>query len=117
MIHNGTLMIFFSSKINITSRRVRRCLWNFFFLIEKNHELVLAKDTPRLPMSVHKKNFSPISLAVWPAIGDIYTNVLFYYIVSVVFYFLCCRIRNSILQKYSQYYVYTWRKNRLSGKN
>ena len=27
-----------------------------------------------------KKNFSPIGPAVWPAIGNIYTNVLFYYI-------------------------------------
>ena len=29
---------------------------------------------------VSTKNFSPINLAVWPAIGNIYTNVLFYYI-------------------------------------
>ena len=26
------------------------------------------------------KHFSPIGPAVWPAIGDKYTNVLFYYI-------------------------------------
>ena len=29
---------------------------------------------------VSKKNFIPIGPAVWPAIGNIYTNVLFYYI-------------------------------------
>ena len=35
--------------------------------------------TPRLPMSVHKK-ISPFGPAVWPARGNIYMNVLFYYI-------------------------------------
>ena len=33
-------------------------------------------------MSVHKK-FNPIGQAVWPAIRNIYMNVLFYYIDSV----------------------------------
>jgi hypothetical protein len=32
-------------------------------------------------MSVHKK-FSPIGPAVWPAIGNIDMNVLFYYFIS-----------------------------------
>ena len=30
-------------------------------------------------LGVSTKNVSPIGPAVWPAIGNIYTNVLFYY--------------------------------------
>ena len=29
---------------------------------------------------IPSKNISPFALAVWPAIGNMYTNVLFYYI-------------------------------------
>ena len=39
----------------------------------------LSYVTPRLPMSVHNK-FSPFSPAVWPARGNIYVIVLFYYL-------------------------------------
>ena len=37
--------------------------------------------TLRLPIRIHKKNFSPFSPALWawPARGNIYINVLFYY--------------------------------------
>ena len=34
---------------------------------------------PRLPMSAYK-NVNPFGPAVWPARGNIYTNVLFHYI-------------------------------------
>ena len=49
---------------------------NYF---EKKNWIFLAYVTPRPPLSVHKK-FSPNGPAVWPAIGNIYTNVLFYYV-------------------------------------
>ena len=46
-------------------------------LEKKFSNFFLPKTRP--PMSVHKK-ICPISQAVWPGIGNIYTNVLFYYI-------------------------------------
>ena len=41
--------------------------------------IIFTYTIPRPPMSVHK-NFSPIGPAVWPAIRNMYMNVLFYYI-------------------------------------
>ena len=41
--------------------------------------LILSFNTPRPPMSVRKK-FRPIGPTVWPAIRNIYINVLFYHI-------------------------------------
>ena len=37
---------------------------------------MLPPGYPRVP----SKNVSPFGPAVWPVIGNIYTNVLFYYI-------------------------------------
>ena len=42
-------------------------------------EFIFAYNTPRPPISLHKK-ISPIGPAVWSALRNIYTNVLFYYI-------------------------------------
>ena len=58
--------------------------WNNFFEnltfynSRKQLRLHFYLNYPRHPW-VSTKNFSPIGLAVWPAIGNIYTNVLFYY--------------------------------------
>ena len=46
--------------------------------LKKISEFFKAYVTPRLFMSVHKK--CPVGIAVWPATGNIYMNVLFYYI-------------------------------------
>ena len=56
-----------------TSWRARCCPWNFFL----KFELLQLKTPPGHPWMSTKK-FSPFGPAVWPAIGDIYTNVLFY---------------------------------------
>jgi len=48
-----------------------------FILKKKDFEFCLAYNTPRPPMSVYKKFHLN---AVLPAIRNIYTNVLFYYI-------------------------------------
>ena len=48
------------------------------FPVEKNLKFCIACNTPRSPISV-LKNFSPSGPAVWPAIHNIYTNVLLLY--------------------------------------
>ena len=52
-----------------TSWRARRCPWR-----KKNWNKNIKWKQKYPKTSV----FSPFGLAVWPAIGDIYTNVLFY---------------------------------------
>ena len=47
-------------------------------------ELFLTFFTPRPPMSVHK-NISPIGPAVWLAIRNIYMNVLYYYLDTILY--------------------------------
>ena len=42
---------------------------------------MLPPGYPRIP----SKNVSPFGPAIWPAIGNIYTNVLFYFIDNVYF--------------------------------
>ena len=51
-------------------------IWNLKKIGKKSVFFCLCHSG--LPMSVHK-NFSPFGPAVWPAIGNIYTNVLFFY--------------------------------------
>ena len=41
-------------------------------------------SSPDYPL-VSTKKFNPFDPAVWPAIGNIYTNVLFYYIDRIYF--------------------------------
>ena len=59
-------------------KKVEKYLGNKIGKKEKLKKIfLLACNTPRPPMSVHK-NFSPIGPVVWPAIGNIYTIVLVY---------------------------------------
>ena len=69
-------------EIYITSWRARRCPWKKIILKKKisNFFLVYNPPPPSRHPWVSTKNFSPIGPAVWPAIGNIYTIVLFYYI-------------------------------------
>ena len=49
-------------------------------IYEKNVEKNIEKKTPPGQPWVFTKNFSPFGPAVWPALGNTYKNVLFYYI-------------------------------------
>ena len=75
--------------LNVTSWRARRCLytknkkqyknkkfWKKLKILKKKNYTVVAFVTPRLPVSVHKKN-QIIWSSLWSTIGNIYTNVLF----------------------------------------
>jgi len=59
---------------------------NFFFILKKNFEekffFFLAYNNPWPPMSVHKK-FQPIWFNRLAGYGNMFTNVLFYYLESV----------------------------------
>ena len=65
----------------MTSWRARRCPWNFFFenRMLKTKFLFFQPIIPTGHPWVSTKKFCPIGSAVWSAMRNINTNVLFYY--------------------------------------
>ena len=122
-----------------TNWRARRCPWNLQKKGEKKFKnlfwsLCYVRGTPVFP-----KKFSPFGPAVWPATGNIYTNVLFYYIEDrwlcililiycifsieikpfnnkskkYIFQFNCCNIFALFIDSVANYKIpRNWKKNK-----
>ena len=80
----------YSPNFLTTSSRTRRCPWKFKKKFWKTQVLELFSQCyPPGKLWVPSTNFRPLGPAVWPAIGNISTNDLFYYIDHIYLFIRC----------------------------